>query len=93
MEVDATEVEETLYEISSDEWKAEEKREYHDDKGRMWSAPVKVSESDESITVRRRYHRAGAILAEQMTAAGKHLGIRIPLAGEYLVGASWKETH
>lgn len=92
-EVNASEVEEVVYEIPSDDWKAEEKREYHDDQGRMWSAPVKVDEADEVVTVRRRYHRAGHIMASQMTYAGELLGIRIPLAGEYMLGDSWQETH
>jgi len=45
------------------------------------------------LLVERRYHRAGAILAEQMTKAGEYLGIRIPLAGEYKIGMSWADTH
>lgn len=96
MEVNEDEVEVTHYRIPSSDWKAEEKREYYDDQGRMWSAPS-VHEGnpkeDEEVVVRRRYHRAGEILAKQMTVAGEYLGIRIPLAGEYMIGSSWAETH
>lgn len=96
MEVPESEVEEVHYTINPTEWKQEEKREYKDQRNRVWSAPVIVegdSKGDDPITVRRRYHRAGAILAEQMTAAGEYLGIRIPLAGEYMLGYSWQDTH
>lgn len=96
MEVPEAEVESTIFDISAKDWKAEEKREYHDADGRMWSAPEIVQgnpKTDETIQVIRRYHRAGAILAEKMTSAGEYLGIRIPLAGEYKIGASWADTH
>jgi len=96
MEVPTSEVEYTTYEINSADWKVEEKREHRDSEGRMWSAPAVLDgnpKKDDTLLVERRYHRAGAILAEQMTKAGEYLGIRIPLAGEYKIGMSWADTH
>lgn len=96
MEVNESEVLERVYRLPSEDWKAEEKAVYYDEEGRMWSAPRIIEgnpKQDEDVIVRRRYHRAGQILAEQMTEAGKYLGIRIPLAGEYMLGYSWSETH
>lgn len=96
MEVNEDEVEATHYQINSADWKAEEKREHYDSDGRMWSAPSIIKgdpKEDAEVTIQRRYHRAGEILAKQMTAAGEYLGIRIPLAGEYKIGSSWAETH
>jgi len=96
MEVPMGEVEYTTYEVNSADWKVEEKREHRDSEGRMWSAPAVLDgnpKKDDTLLVERRYHRAGAILAEQMTKAGEYLGIRIPLAGEYKIGMSWAKTH
>lgn len=93
MEINEDEVLYVKYEIKKDDWKQEEKREYRDTEGRMWSAPNIVGESDDSFTVERRYHRAGHIIADAMTWAGEYLKMRCPMAGEYKIGASWKETH
>lgn len=96
MEILGSEVEYTTYEIPASAWKQEEKREYVDDKGRMWSAPLVIDgnpKEDETLLIERKYHRAGEILARNMTKAGEFLGMRIPLAGEYKIGASWADTH
>ncbi len=73
-------------------WGSEEKRVLIE-QGKMWSAPSLVSASDGIISVTRQYHRAGHILAETMTEAGKLLKLRTPLAGEYKIGSSWADTH
>lgn len=94
MEVLREEVEEYLYEIEEASWKQEEKAQYLDDAGRMWSAPKVISgKGTGQLTIRRRYHRAGEILAETMEETGKFLKLRIPLAGEYMIGDSWHDTH
>lgn len=96
MEVLEEEVLTKEYLCLSENWKQEEDKAHIDAEGRLWSAPTIIQgnpKEDKEILVRRRYHRAGAILAEQMTEAGKFLGIRIPLAGEYQIGHSWAETH
>lgn len=97
MEVPEDEVIEHLYYIGADkkDWKAEEKKEYFDSEGRMWSAPRKTGDKSESgqVEVRRYYHRAGEILAETMKETGELLKLRIPLAGEYMIGDSWHDTH
>lgn len=93
MEVREDEVEEKIYTISEAAWKAEEKAQFLDDKGRMWSAPRIVSKSDDEFVLRRRYHRAGELLALGMVWAGEFLKIRCPLAGEYMIGTSWGDTH
>lgn len=73
----------------------EEKRVHVDTDGRMWSAANLVEVDAEAGVIRcqRRYHRAGQIIAESMTWAGEYLKMRCPMAGEYKLGASWKETH
>ena len=93
MEVAADEVQYITYEIPIEDWKEEEKREYIDVDGRMWSAPNIISSSGSHHTIERRYHRAGQIIAEAMTWAGEYLKMRIPMAGEYKIGQSWAETH
>ncbi|AWD90647.1 DNA polymerase [Pseudomonas phage Nerthus] len=71
----------------------EEKRVHIDVEGRMWSAASKVSAKDGIIVCSRKYHRAGAILAETMTKTGELFKLNIPLAGEYKIGKSWHDTH
>lgn len=106
IEVNADEVLEITYDIPlikegfEDEKKAvksafdpEEKRVHIDVEGRMWSAASIDKVNAETITCRRRYHRAGQIIAEAMTWAGTYLKMRCPMAGEYKIGSSWKDTH
>lgn len=94
MEINEDEIEEKLYVIEESSWKDEEKAQHFDDAGRMWSAPRVISgKGTGQLTVRRRYHRAGEILAETMRETGEFLRLRIPLAGEYMIGDSWHDTH
>lgn len=93
MEVDEDEVEVTTYAIEADKWKDEEKREYFDDKGRQWSAPVKGCEADGYLNVTRYYHPIGDCYAQGIKRAGELLGLRCPTAGEYMIGDSWLDTH
>lgn len=71
----------------------EEKRVHIDVDGRMWSAAALVSVEEYHIKCRRKYHRAGQIIADAMTWAGQYLKMRCPMAGEYKIGTSWAETH
>ena len=48
-----------------------------------WQIEVEESRADE----------AGQLGAKAIELAGKELKMRCPLAGEYKVGNSWKETH
>jgi len=96
MEIPEEEVSHWDYDLPCEDWKAEEKRTHTDEEGRVWSAPEILAgdpKKDDIIIVQRKYHRAGQVLAEQMTAAGEFLGIRIPLAGEYKIDYSWEGTH
>lgn len=96
MEVPEEEVIEIVYDLASLEWGEEEKRAYIDGDGRMWSAPeiIEGNKKEEcTLKIRRRYHRAGQIIAEAMTWAGKYLHMRCRMDGEYKVGYSWAETH
>ena len=96
LEVNEDEVLYLKYDIESTEWDVEEKRQHLDSEGRMWSAPAIVAgnkKEDKVITIERRYHRAGHILADAMAWAGEFLKMRCPMAGEYKIGKSWKETH
>ena len=95
MEVDINEVQHIQYELSPLEWKAEEKR-VHVVDGKLWSAPSIISgdkKGTEPLLIGRSYHRAGEILSRTMEETGELLKLRIPLAGEYKIGASWAETH
>jgi DNA polymerase I-like protein with 3'-5' exonuclease and polymerase domains len=98
MEVDADKVEEFTYEISKDDWKTEEKKEYFDSLGRMWSAPKIIDEAEEAeglvkLLIRRRYHPIGEQYCKALEWAGQFLKLRCPTAGEYMIGDSWAETH
>ena len=93
MEVMTDEVKTDTYTVSKADWKVEEKRQHVDDDGYIWSAPYIVSETESSYTVERQFHMAGHILADNMRIAGEFLRLRIPLAGEYKIGASWHDTH
>ena len=94
MEVDETEVEEITYTVT--DWKAEEKRTHIAD-GKMYSAPNIIGKVDvdgvEHLEIKRYYHRAGQIIAESLAKAGEFLQLRCPLAGEYMIGDSWADTH
>lgn len=94
MEVDETEVEEIKYMVK--DWKAEEKRTHIVD-GKMYSAPINLGtvedNGEEMVSVKRYYHRAGQVIAESLTKAGDFLSLRCPLAGEYMIGDSWADTH
>ena len=94
-EVSEDEVLSHVYSLPKENWKVEEKRQHIDDEGRLWSAPEIIAESETGATlkVKRKYHRLGQIICEQMTHAGDFLKIRCPLAGEYKIGRSWAETH
>lgn len=80
------------YVIDKSEWKAEEKAEYHDEKG-QWSAPIKVKEIDGKLYIVRGFSPLGNCYAEGIKLAGEKFGLRCPTAGEYKIGKNWMETH
>lgn len=96
MEVPESEVERIQYKVKSSDWKQEEKRSML--KGDSWyySAPNVIKgnpKEDKKITVERTFHKCGDILCKGFEDAGKFLGIRTPLAGEYQIGKTWADTH
>ena len=98
MEVDSFLVEEMQYQISKDDWKEEEKKQYIDDLGRMWSAPKIIDEAEEAegltkLLVKRCYHPIGEQYCLALETAGEFLKLRCPTAGEYMIGDSWADTH
>lgn len=93
MEVPENQIEELVYKIKKADWKAEEKKVVHHENGDYYSAPRIIKEGKNSLTVRRTYHKAGHLLCKGFEYAGEYLGIRTPLAGEYMIGHSWMETH
>ena len=93
MEVSTEEVKSETYTISKADWKVEEKRQHVDADGYIWSAPSIIDNLEDSLVVERQFHMAGHILADNMRIAGEFLRLRIPLAGEYKIGASWHDTH
>lgn len=84
----------TGHETEKEAWKAEEKRVHKDDLG-FWSAPHKLGWDEDTKTLKcsRDFHKAGDVLCRNFEAAGRYLGIRVPLAGEYKIGDSWGDTH
>ena len=94
MEINEDEIEYYDYTIPEAQWKDEEKAQYIDDEGQIWSAPeIIAGKGTGELTIRRAYHRAGHICADTMTKAGEFLRLRVPLAGEYKIGDSWQDTH
>lgn len=93
MEIEESEVESEIYDVPESAWKDEEKREHIDAKGRMWSAPSKLSSEGEVLKVIRYYHPLGEVYCKSITWAGEHFGLRCPTAGEYKIGKSWLDTH
>jgi hypothetical protein len=94
MEIPEEEIRYTSYIINKEDWKEEEKRQYKDDDGNIWSAPVIANElGDEEIEVVRAFHPLGSIYCKAIQDAGKLLGLRCPTDGEYMIGDSWKDTH
>jgi len=96
-EVEECEVEEVTYQIPIQDWKDEEKRIYYDEAGRMFSAPKIIGEMEDderlTYTIQRLYHPLGEQYCKALEWAGKHLGLRCPTAGEYMIGDSWADTH
>ena len=92
MEINTDEVIEYVYDIPAEDWKQEEKREHEDAEG-VWSSPVKVSEKVDTITCKRKFHKLGSLYCKAFKQAGKELGIRCDIAGEYKIGDNWSETH
>lgn len=91
-EVPKSEVSFIEYKVKKSDWEREEKEEKKV-KGKIYSAPVVIEETKKSLLVIRSYHRAGQIAKTSFAKAGKVLGLKIPLDGEYKIGESWSETH
>jgi len=94
-EIITSEVKEMTYTVlGKGGWKLDEKAQYIDEDGQIWSAPsILEKRNDDEWIVTRKYHRAGHIMADTMREAGEFLRLRVPLAGEYKIGKSWEETH
>lgn len=80
------------YTIKKKDWKAEESRSVTK-KGLRCSAPIVTSETEKKMTIKRYYDPVGDIIVNSFIKAGKYLGIRTPLDGEYKIGDSWLDTH
>lgn len=96
MEVKEDEVESIHYVIDKEDWKSEEKREFFDEEGRMWSAPRIIddtTEGEDRLIIQRLYHPIGECYARGIKAAGELLCLNIETAGEYMIGDSWRDTH
>lgn len=52
---------------------------FHDEK--QWSQPEEIADE------------IGRLGVKSIVKAGEFLGMRVPLAGDYVVGSSWAETH
>lgn len=93
MEVDADQVEERWFTIHKDKWEVEEKTQYFDEKGRMWSAPRITETEGDFFIVHRQYHPIGEQYCKGLAFAGEFLNLRCETAGEYMIGDSWEDTH
>lgn len=40
-----------------------------------------------------RAKQIGSIVTSSATMAGEHLGVRLPIAADYKIGSTWRETH
>ena len=84
----------TEYQIRKDDWKVEEKKQFVDCEGRIWSAPIILEEGiDHVMLIQRMYHPIGDQYCRALREAGAMLKLRCPTAGEYKIGRSWKDTH
>lgn len=92
-EVEEAEVLRHVYTIHKEDWKAEEKKQYQDPQGRIWSAPVKSTEHGQNLEVIRYYHVVGDEYVKALQWAGQELGLRCNTDGEYQIGDSWADTH
>lgn len=96
-EIDEDQVEHHTYSIEKSQWKGEEKKQYIDSAGRIWSAPIIAYETgDETgdiLYVRRSYHPIGDQYCRALKEAGEFLKLRCPTSGEYKIGNSWADTH
>jgi len=93
MEVKGSEVESYQYDIDAADWKEEEKRQHLDEEGRMWSAPTKLKEIDNKLTIVRYYHPIGDNYCKALEWAGEEFNLRCATAGEYKIGDNWHDCH
>jgi len=95
MEVPRDEVKYMRYEIgpNKEDWKAEEKKQYVDEEGMIWSAPRIVESNDNAQVIERRFHLFGHIYCKALQQTADTLSLRCPCDGEYMIGDSWQETH
>ncbi len=98
-EVPESEVTEISYKIKAKAWKVEEKEVMLTESGEQYAAPeITETKKDKkgepkSYRIRRKHHEQGDLICKAFEGAGKYLGIRTPLAGEYKVADSWAGTH
>lgn len=92
-EIDECEVLKIVYTVHEGDWKEEEKKQYIDPQGRIWSAPIKHTLHGQEQEVIRYYHVLGDQYCKALAWAGEELGLRCQTAGEYSIGDSWLETH
>lgn len=92
-EIPESEVKTISYKIPKENWKKEEENLMTDKKGRRYSAPVIVGEKKGKLIIERHFHIAGHVVCKSFAKAGKYLGIRTPLDGQYMIGKSWEQTH
>jgi hypothetical protein len=92
MEVDEERIIRIEYELPKSEWDIEEKKEFEKE-GKIYSAPTILQEEGDTLLIGRSYHPLGHCYAMGLRKAGEMFNMRIPLAGEYMIGDSWLETH
>ena len=61
--------------------------------GRDWALLAHVHDELQTETKKELAHDVGKIIVESMEEAGRSLGFRVPISGEYKVGTSWAHTH
>ena len=94
LEVKESEMQYTTYTIDAKDWDKEEKTPMKTVCGGYYSAPTIVSKGrDETLTVTRSYHEVGDILCKAFERTEEYLKFNMPMAGEYMIGNDWYDTH
>jgi DNA polymerase I-like protein with 3'-5' exonuclease and polymerase domains len=61
--------------------------------GRDWALLAHVHDELQTETKEDIAHEVGSIIVSSMEEAGRTLGFRVPIGGEYKVGPTWAHTH
>lgn len=61
--------------------------------GEQWNLMLHVHDEFQAEVAPGLVDKIGAAMVDAIVWAGEHLGLRLPLDGEYKIGNNWRETH